>query len=65
MKGKVIVMDIAALSTAMSMSSIQTDVGVAMLDKSLENLEIMGDGMRKIMEAAATPHLGQNIDITV
>ncbi len=58
-------MDIAALSTAMSMANIQTQASVAILDNSLENMEVMGDGMRNILESSVTPHLGQNIDISI
>ncbi len=58
-------MDIAALSTALSMTEVQSQVGVAILDNSLENMEVMGDGMRKILESSVTPHLGQNIDVSV
>ena len=36
-------MDIASLSTAMSTQSILNDVGVAMLSKSLDTVEDMGD----------------------
>ena len=58
-------MDIASLSTAMSTQNILNDVGVAMLSKSLDTVEDMGDGMVKIMESSVTPHLGQNIDYLV
>jgi hypothetical protein len=58
-------MDIASLSTAMSTQSILNDVGVAMLSKSLDTVEDMGDGMVKIMESSVTPYLGQNIDYYV
>ena len=58
-------MDIASLSTAMSTQNILNDVGVAMLSKSLDTVEDMGDGMVKIMESSVTPHLGQNIDYYV
>ena len=58
-------MDIAALSTAMSLTNIQTDFGIAMLDKSLENMEAMGDGMKKILETSVNPYLGGNIDVSV
>lgn len=58
-------MDIAALSTSMSMANVQAEFGVAMLDKSLEQLEVMGDGMRKILETSVNPHLGGNIDVSV
>lgn len=58
-------MVIASLSTAMSTQNILNDVGVAMLSKSLDTVEDMGDGMVKIMESSVTPYLGQNIDYYV
>ncbi len=58
-------MDISALSSSMSTMNLSTDVGVAMLSKSLDTIQQMGDGMQKIMEASVTPYLGQNIDISV
>lgn len=58
-------MDIASLSTAMSTQNILNDVSVAMLSKSLDTIEDMGDGMVKIMESSVTPYLGQNIDYYV
>ena len=58
-------MDIASLSTAMSTQNILNDVSVAMLSKSLDTVEDMGEGMVKIMESSVTPYLGQNIDYYV
>ncbi len=58
-------MDIASLSTALSMSKLNNDIGILMLGKQLDNAEMMGESMVKIMEQSATPHLGQNIDISV
>lgn len=58
-------MDIASLSTAMSTQNILNDVSVAMLSKSLDTVEDMGDGMVKIMESSVTPYLGQIIDYYV
>lgn len=58
-------MDIPALSMDMSQINLSSQVGVAMLSKSLDTLEIMGEGMTKMMEASVTPHLGQNIDLSV
>ena len=58
-------MDIASLSTAMSTQNILNDVSVAMLSKSVDTVEDMGDGMVKIMESSVTPYLGQNIDYYV
>ena len=58
-------MDIASLSTAMSTQNILNDVSVAMLSKSLDTVEDMGDGIVKIMESSVTPYLRQNIDYYV
>lgn len=58
-------MDIASSSTAMSTQNILNDVSIAMLSKSLDTVEDMGDGMVKIMESSVTPYLGQNIDYYV
>lgn len=57
-------MDIASVSTAMSMANLQTDIGVAMLSKSMDNMETMGEGMKKILESSVTPHIGGNVDVT-
>lgn len=58
-------MDIASLSTALSMIDLHSDIGVLMLGKQLDNAEAMGDSMIKLMEQSVTPHLGGNIDISV
>lgn len=58
-------MDIAALSIGMSASQLHTDVGVAVLSKSLDQIDATGDGIQKILEASVTPNLGQNIDYMV
>ena len=58
-------MDIASLSTAMSTQNILNDVSVAMLSKSLDTVEDMGDGIVKIMESSVSPYLGLNIDYYV
>lgn len=58
-------MDIASLSTAMSLSQAQNDVGIAVLGKQLDMVEVMGDSMLKMMEQSVTPHLGGSIDISI
>ncbi len=58
-------MDIASLSTALSMTKLNGDIGVLMLSKQLDAVETMGDSMIKIMEQSVTPHVGGNIDISV
>ncbi|MBQ3060806.1 MAG: YjfB family protein [Lachnospiraceae bacterium] len=58
-------MDIAALSMSMSMSNLQTQIGIALMDKAMETAEITTDGLQQMMEASVTPHLGQMIDISL
>lgn len=58
-------MDIASLSTALSMTQVNNDFGVIMLSKQLDTAEDMGDSMIKLMEQSVTPHLGGNIDISL
>lgn len=58
-------MDIALLSMSMANADITNQVGAAILSKSLDNMEAMGEGMKKIMETSVTPNLGQNIDYSV
>lgn len=57
-------MDIASLSTALSMTKINNEIGVLMLGKQLDQAEVMGESMVKLLEQSATPHLGGNIDIS-
>lgn len=58
-------MDITSLSTALSTTQLQNDVGVLMLGKQLDTIEVMGDSMIKMMEQSVNPHLGANIDISI
>ena len=58
-------MDIAALSTSMSLADVNSQVGMAVLAKNLDTIETMGDGMKKMMEMSVNPNLGANLDVTV
>lgn len=65
-------MDIAALSTAMSMDKLQMNVGYAMMSKVMDTMEMTGEAMAEMMDSAAQisggaviPGLGENIDILV
>ena len=55
-------MNIAGLSLSMSSQSVSSDVGVAVLSKSLDTVEQMGEGLQKMMESSVNPSVGQNID---
>lgn len=56
-------MDIAALSTAMSMDRVQTDWGIAMMSKAIDTAEETSAALTKMMETSVAPNLGQNIDV--
>ncbi|MCI9614159.1 MAG: putative motility protein [Dorea sp.] len=65
-------MDIAALSTAMSMEKLHVNVGYAMMSKVMDTMEMSTEAMAEMLEAAAqisggasVPGLGENIDILV
>lgn len=63
-------MDIAALSTSMSMEKLQVNVGYAMMSKVMDNMEMTTEAMAEMLASAAQisggfaiPGLGENIDI--
>ena len=58
-------MDIAALSSVRSQTALMDQVSTAVLSKSLDNMEVMGDGMKKILETSVQPQLGQNFDVSI
>lgn len=58
-------MDIAALSSVMSQTALMNQVSTVVLSKSLDNMEVMGDGMKKILETSVQPQLGQNFDVSI
>ena len=63
-------MDIAALSTALAAVDLQAQVGTAMLDKTLDLGETIGEGMVEMIDAAAmelsvNPSVGANMDIRI
>ncbi len=62
-------MDIQGLSVAMSQANILTDVGTAVLAKSMDTSESMAAGVinmidRSSMELSVNPNIGSNIDVS-
>jgi len=60
-------MNITGLSMAISQINTKTDVGTALLSKSLDTNEQMGDGLIKMidkstMERSVNPNVGSNVD---
>lgn len=58
-------MQISSIPIATSPKVDSIDVGVAVLSKSLDTIETLGQGMINMMEQSVSPHLGQNIDLRV
>ncbi len=58
-------MDIAALSTALSMSQLNNQVSTQVLSMSLDSFQDIGDGMQKMLEMSVMPELGGNIDVSL
>jgi hypothetical protein len=64
-------MDIAALSNALSQSSVRMDANISLMKKTMDQAEVNGQGMIhmmqessvKAMELSVQPHLGTSIDI--
>ena len=62
-------MNIPELSTALANVQLSNQVGIAVLDKAMENSEIIGESlinmMGRSMELSVNPNIGSNIDIFV
>ncbi len=63
-------MDIPSLSMSMAQTNLLTDVGTAMLAKSMEQADIITASMTEMLDASAmelsvNPEIGGNIDISV
>lgn len=66
----VISMDIPALSMSMAQTNVLSDVGTAMLAKSMEQAEVVSASLTEMIDSAAMersvyPELGGNIDVSV
>lgn len=63
-------MDIAGLSMSMATNNVQSQVSTAVLSKSMDSLEQMGQGLVEMIDAAAmersvNPGIGANFDLRV
>ncbi len=63
-------MDIPALSMSIAQSNLLTDVGTALLSKSMEQAENVSSAITQLLDASAMEHsvypeLGGNIDISI
>jgi hypothetical protein len=65
-----VLMDIAKVSMALAQTQTLSNVGIAVLDKTMESSEVLGQGIMKMMDAAAmersvNPAVGSNFDMLV
>lgn len=63
-------MDIPSLSMSMAQTNLLTDVGTAMLAKSMEQANVITASMTDMLDASAmelsvNPDIGANIDISI
>ena len=61
-------MDIQGLSLAsitLSSANVNTDIGMALLSKSLEATDETGAALIEMLEKSVNPMVGQNIDIRI
>ena len=62
-------MNIPELSTALANVQLSNQVGIAVLDKALENSEVTGESligmMEHSMELSVNPSVGGNIDLLI
>ena len=61
-------MDIQGLSLAsitLSSANVNTDIGMALLSKSLEATDETGAAMIEMLEKSVNPMVGQDIDIRI
>ncbi len=57
--------DIAAYAISHTSMDIMSQVSMAVLDKTLEMQQTMGDHLTKLMEMSVNPSVGGNIDIRI
>jgi hypothetical protein len=63
-------MDIASLSMNLAQSNLMSNVGTAILAKSLDHAQVSGDNLDELIDSAAlersvNPDIGANIDIRI
>lgn len=58
-------MDIPALSTAMSQSSLAQEVGIRVLNIAKDQAETQGQNMVQMLSQGVHPNLGKTLDIRV
>ena len=58
-------MDIAALSTSMSQSSLAQEVNIRVLMLAQQQAQVQGQNLAQLMEKSVDPNLGRSLDISI
>lgn len=58
-----ILIDIAALSMALSQMNVRQEVTVSVMRKSMDQAESNGQNVVRILEQSVQPHLGGSVDL--
>ena len=58
-------MNMVGMANSIDQNGLMQQVGVKMLDKSLEMQEQTSASMVKMLESSVSPHLGKNFDVSV
>lgn len=58
-------MDITAFVAAIPTMNLGNQIAASVMKLSMNQLETVGEGMKKMMESSVTPNLGSNIDISI
>ena len=56
-------MDIAALSMALSQMNVRTEANVSIMKKTMDQAELNGRDVVKMLEQSVQPHIGSRLDI--
>ncbi|UJF28472.1 YjfB family protein [Planococcus sp. 107-1] len=56
-------MDIAALSMALSQMNVRQEASISVMKKSMDQAEVSGESVVKMLEQSVQPHLGGSVDL--
>ena len=56
-------MDIAALSMALSQMNVRQEASISVMKKSIDQAEVTGESVVKMLEQSVQPHLGGSVDL--
>lgn len=58
-------MDIAAISVIYRQNALRQQAGIAIMKKTMENMQTDTQALIRLMEQSVHPHIGRNVDTKV